>query len=187
MTFVLLCCFVVCSRRAAGFPERHLRPCLLRPPEHRGRHRYGQERRGVHQADARLVRGEGGGTRVRGPTMPRQGANTARMPAAPSAGPSSGVTGGGQAFSKNRANKRFGKSIRSGHRRANRFVSSAAVGETPSKDLGSAWRAAHAAVRAATAPPSWRQAPDQLCSESTAEASGAGGWAPATHRPVISR
>jgi hypothetical protein len=131
MTFVLLCCFVVCSRRAAGFPERHLRPCLLRPPEHRGRHRYGQERRGVHQADARLVRGEGGGTRVRGPTMPRQGANTARMPAAPSAGPSSGVTGGGQAFSKNRANKRFGKSIRSGHRRANRFVSSAAVGETP--------------------------------------------------------
>jgi hypothetical protein len=121
MTFVLLCCFVVCSRRAAGFPERHLRPCLLRPPEHRGRHRYGQERRGVHQADARLVRGEGGGTRVRGPTMPRQGANTARMPAAPSAGPSSGVTGGGQAFSKNRANKRFGKSIRSGHRRANRF------------------------------------------------------------------
>jgi hypothetical protein len=113
MTFVLLCCFVVCSRRAAGFPERHLRPCLLRPPEHRGRHRYGQERRGVHQADARLVRGEGGGTRVRGPTMPRQGANTARMPAAPSAGPSSGVTGGGQAFSKNRANKRFGKSIRS--------------------------------------------------------------------------
>lgn len=120
MTFVLLCCFVICSRRAAGFPERHLRPCLLRPPEHRGRHRYGQERRGVHQADARLVRGEGGGTRMRGPTMPRQGANTARMPAAPSAGPSSGVTGGGQAFSKNRANKRFGKSINR-PRRANRF------------------------------------------------------------------
>ena len=88
---------------------------------------------------------------MRGPTMPRQGANTARMPAAPSAGPSSGVTGGGQAFSKNRANKRFGKSINR-PRRANLLPPLAK--RHPRLDLGSAWRAAPAAVRAATAPPS---------------------------------